>query len=189
MHATLSPKSSFFPVTTAAAAGALALAGVVAIQAADHGIARGLEPVTGFDPERYLGRWFEISRLDHRFERGLENVTAEYTLMLDGTLTVQNRGYDPVKGRWRHARGQAKFAGRPDVGALKVSFFGPFFAAYNVIELDDDYKYAMVTGPSRRFLWILSRDAHPDNTVITELKRQANAWGFDTKRLVDVPQA
>jgi apolipoprotein D and lipocalin family protein len=186
MHA---PTLSHRPAQTALAAGALALAGLaIAKVATSRGIPRGLAPVRNFVPERYAGLWHEIARFDYRFERGLERVTAEYTLVPDGRVRVHNRGFDPVARRWKEARGIAKAAGEPGVGALRVSFFGPFYAPYNIIELDDDYHYAMVTGPSRKYLWILSRAPHPPESVITALKAQARAWGFDTDKLVDVRQ-
>ena len=100
------------------------------------GVPEGIEPVTGFEVERYMGRWYEVARLDHSFERGMEQVTATYELRPDGTVAVLNRGYRADKGEWGEASGKARFLGEPDVAALKVSFFGPFYGGYNVVDLD-----------------------------------------------------
>lgn len=150
---------------------------------------RGLRPVTGFALERYLGRWYEVARLNHWFEQGLEEVTAEYSLREDGQVRVINRGYDPRSGRWKTIEGRAKFAGNPHVGALKVAFFGPFFADYNIIALDEHYQFALVTGPSRRYLWILSREPELAPDILRELKDRATAQGFAVNELIDVRQS
>lgn len=118
---------------------------------------KGVQPISGFDASRYLGKWYEVARLENRFERGLEQVTATYGARSDGGISVVNRGYDPVKKRWNESDGKAYFTGAPTTAALKVSFFGPFYGGYNVIRLDDDYQYALVSGPNRDYLWILSR--------------------------------
>ncbi len=109
------------------------------------GIPDGIEPVTGFEVNRYLGKWYEIARLDHSFERGLSNITAEYSLREDGNLRVLNRGYNIKKKKWQDAEGKAKFTGSNNIGSLKVSFFGPFYGGYNIIELDkQNYQYVMI---------------------------------------------
>lgn len=149
----------------------------------------GLSPVRDFDLERYLGRWYEIARLDHRFERGLTNVTAEYSRAPDGAVVVVNRGFDRASGKWREARGEARLLGDAQVGSLEVSFFGPFWAGYHVIALDrEGYAWAMVTGPSRSYLWILSRRPTLDARILTRLVAKAKEWGFETKKLVIVQQ-
>ena len=117
----------------------------------------GVQPVRGFDAARYMGTWHEVARLPNRFEEGLEQVTATYTLQDDGSVKVVNRGYDVARKQWRDITGRARFVGEPDVAALKVSFFGPFYGGYNVIDLDPEYRYALVAGPDRSYLWILSR--------------------------------
>jgi apolipoprotein D and lipocalin family protein len=144
----------------------------------------GIEPVRGFDVERYMGRWYEVARLDHRFERGLDQVTATYTLQPDGTVRVVNRGFDAAKNEWNEAVGKAKFVGPKDVGALKVAFFGPFYGGYNVVDIDPDYQNVMIVGPSRSYLWILSRVPDPPADVVERLKRKATDLGFDTSALV-----
>ena len=107
-----------------------------------------------------------MARLDHSFERGLTRVTAEYTLNDNGTVSVVNRGWDERKQRWKEARGRALFRGDPSIGSLKVSFFGPFYGGYHVIALDrNGYLCSMVCGPSRSYLWILSREPALDDAA------------------------
>lgn len=160
---------------------------ILLIAAGCMGVPDGVTPVTDFDINRYMGRWYEIARLDHSFERGLENVYAEYSLRTDGGVRVVNRGYDPVKKVWSQAEGRAYFVGDPTVGSLKVSFFGPFYGAYNIISLDrEDYAYSMVCGPDLSYLWILSRNPEMDETLLSELVGQAKKMGFDTDGLIYV---
>jgi len=153
------------------------------------GIPGGLDSVSGFVPERYLGRWYEIARLDHRFERGLVNVTAEYRKRADGDIDVTNRGFDPQEGKWREAKGLAKFVGEPDRGRLKVSFFGPFYGGYTIVALDEQYRWAMVVGPTTDYLWILSRAPRLDRRTLETLVAKAKAAGFATEDLVYVDQS
>ncbi|MFT5131972.1 MAG: apolipoprotein D and lipocalin family protein [Gammaproteobacteria bacterium] len=151
------------------------------------GVPDGVEPVRGFELDRYLGRWYEIARLDHSFERGLSKVTADYSLRDDGGVKVINRGYDAEKRKWDEAEGKAYFIGAKDVGQLKVSFFGPFYGAYNIVELDKDgYGYALVVGPDLDYLWILSRTPTLPQTVIDELVVKAKSLGFATDKLLFV---
>ena len=148
----------------------------------------GVEPVTGFDADRYLGTWYEVARLDHRFERGLTKVTATYAARDDGGIDVLNRGYDAAAGEWQEARGRARFVGPRDVGQLEVSFFGPFYGGYNIVDLDPDYTHSLVVGPSRSYLWILSREPDPPREVVDRLVARARALGFDTDALIFVSQ-
>jgi apolipoprotein D and lipocalin family protein len=153
------------------------------------GAPEGLAPVTGFELDRYLGRWYEIARLDHSFERGLANVTADYSMRDGGGVTVLNRGYNPAKRTWNEARGRAKFIGDPSVGSLKVSFFGPFYGGYHILALDTEgYRWAMVAGPNRSYLWILSREPSLDAAVVADLVGRARQWGFETDKLIYVDQ-
>lgn len=150
------------------------------------GVPDGVEPVRDFELPRYLGTWYEIARLDHRFERGLSRVTATYSSREDGGVKVVNRGYDAESERWEEAVGRAYFIEAPNVGRLKVSFFGPFYGGYNVIALDDDYQWSLVAGPSRDYLWILARSPElPDDTV-AELVARARALDFPTEALIFV---
>ncbi len=166
---------------------AVLVAALVLGSACTH-LPEGVEPVQGFDVNRYLGRWYEIARLDHSFERGLEQVTATYAKRDDGSVDVVNRGFDPASGEWREAHGKAKFVGPSDVAALKVSFFGPFYGGYNVIDLDPDYSLALVVGPTRSYLWILARSPNPPDAAVQRLVGKAKALGYDTSALVYVKQ-
>lgn len=146
-----------------------------------------IEPVRGFELQRYLGRWYEIARLDHSFERGLVNVTADYSLEEDGRIRVVNRGYRPADDQWETAEGVAEFVDATDVGRLKVSFFGPFYGGYNIIALDrENYGYALVCGPNRSYLWILAREPRLDPAVTASLVARARALGFATEALIMV---
>jgi apolipoprotein D and lipocalin family protein len=150
-------------------------------------IPSGLEPVTSFEVDRYLGTWYEIVRLDHSFERGLSNVSAQYSLRDDGGIRVVNRGYDKESGEWKNIEGRGYFLGDKSVGSLKVAFFWPFYGGYHIITLDqDNYSHAMVVGPSRSYLWILSRERNLDPEVLTDLVEKARQWGFDTEKLLRV---
>ena len=147
----------------------------------------GVRPVRGFDVQRYLGKWYEIARLDHRFERGLESVSAEYSIRSNGTIKVVNRGYDSDAGKWKVAQGVAKFIGDPTTGSLKVSFFRPFYGGYHVFALDEaDYTYAMVCGPSKEYLWILAREKTLGGEILAELLSRADRSGFETNALIYV---
>ncbi len=146
----------------------------------------GVEPVTKFDLEGYLGTWYEIARLDHRFERGLERVTAEYSLREDGSIKVVNRGYSASDREWKEIEGRAVPAGARDVGHLKVSFFGPFYAAYGIFELDPQGQYAFVCGANRNYLWLLARKPAVSDRVWKQFETRTRELGFDTSKLVRV---
>lgn len=151
------------------------------------GVPEGVETVRGFEMDRYLGKWYEIARLDHSFERGLNKVSAEYSLRDDGGVKVINRGFNPIKNEWNEAEGKAYFVGEPDVGQLKVSFFGPFYGAYNILALDKvEYQYSLVAGPDRSYLWILARSPDLDQAVINSLVQKAKGLGFPTDDLIFV---
>ena len=152
-------------------------------------IPNNIEPVRGFDVNRYLGKWYEIARLDHSFERGLEKVTAEYSLRDDGGIKVINRGFNPESNKWKEVVGKAYFAADTNIGRLKVSFFGPFYGGYNVIELDKkDYSYSMICGPTKNYLWILARKPEMEESVRVELIKKAKILGFDTDKFIFVKQ-
>jgi apolipoprotein D and lipocalin family protein len=151
------------------------------------GLPEGVVPVDGFETDRYLGKWYEIARLDHSFERGLSRVSADYSLREDGGLKVLNRGFNSEKNEWNEAIGKAYFVGEPDIGALKVSFFGPFYGGYNIIALDKEaYQYSLVAGPKLSYLWILARTPELDQSVIDELVNKAGALGFPVNDLIYV---
>jgi apolipoprotein D and lipocalin family protein len=144
-----------------------------------------ITPVSQFDTSRYLGKWYEIARLDHSFERGLNQVSAEYSLRDDGGLKVVNRGYKVAAGEWKESVGKAYFVGPSDVGYLKVSFFGPFYGSYIVFDLDQqNYQYSMISGPDKSYLWILSRTPKMDDATKKRLVEKAQALGFDTAKLI-----
>lgn len=153
------------------------------------GIPSGIEAVQNFDAGRYQGKWYEIARLDHSFERGLSNVSATYTLRKDGGIDVLNRGYDKRSGKWKEVKGRAYFVKGKTVGRLKVSFFWPFYGGYNVISLDhEDYSYAMVCGQKRSYLWILAREKTLSKSIIDKLVKTAEDSGFEVEKLIFVEQ-
>jgi len=148
---------------------------------------QGIEPVQDFELDRYLGTWYEIARLDHSFERGLSRVTAEYTLETDGTIRVVNRGFANEQGEWKTAYGKARLVDSSQEGFLKVSFFGPFYGAYIIVDLDRKaYRYALVSGPNRQYLWLLAREPHLPEDVVKKLTDRARALGFPVNQLIFV---
>ena len=148
----------------------------------------GAKPVSPFDVDRYAGQWFELARIDHRFEKGLVNTSAHYSRNADGSLKVVNRGFDPVRNIWKEAEGKGQFIGDPTEAALKVSFFGPFYGGYNVVALDPDYQWAMVVGSNLGYLWILSRTPTLPEGVREKLLAQAAAMGVDVDKVLWVDQ-
>lgn len=164
-------------VTAAAAVIMLYLSSCVSIP-------KGAKAVKPFDRQKYLGNWYEIARLDFKFEKGLEQVTANYSLAEGQTIRVVNKGLQTKDGKWKESTGKAKDAGKPDDGRLKVSFFGPFYAGYNVLAIDPDYRYALVAGNNLNYLWLLSRE----KTMPTEIKNKylalARDLGYRTDQLV-----
>ena len=148
-----------------------------------------VKPVEYFDLTRYLGKWYEIARLDHSFERGLNKVTAEYSLNDNGSVKVINRGYSEQDKQWQEATGVAYFIDSPNNGLLKVTFFRPFYGTYAIIELDhDNYQYAVVSGPNHSYLWILSRTPSLSDMVKKQLIQKAADAGFNTQDLIFVAQ-
>ncbi|WP_213194830.1 lipocalin family protein [Desulfuromonas sp. AOP6] len=146
-----------------------------------------VRPVQGFDVDRYLGTWYEIARLDHSFERGLERVSAEYSRRGDGGVRVINRGFSPAENRWKEATGKAYFVREPSEGYLKVSFFGPFYGSYVIFELDhENYQYAFVCGPDTSYLWLLARTPQVDEELLKRFTKSAAARGFAVDQLIFV---
>ena len=151
------------------------------------GIPENVKPVEDFQLEKYLGKWYEIARLDHSFERGLTNVTATYSLREDGSVKVINQGYSESEKKWKKAEGTAYFVRKSDQGYLKVSFFWPFYGSYVVFGLDhENYRYSIVCGPDKSYLWILARNPELDNKTKEDLIARATALGFDTSKLIHV---
>lgn len=147
-------------------------------------IPKGATAVRPFDKEKYLGKWYEIARLDFRFERNLNNTTANYSVNNDGSIKVDNQGYNYKTKQWKQAIGKAKFVGDQNVAMLKVSFFGPFYAGYNVIALDNEYKYALVAGKNLSYLWILSRETVIKEDVKQNYLKIAENLGYNTSALL-----
>ena len=147
-------------------------------------IPSGVIAVKPFDKDKYLGKWYEIARMDFRFERNLNKVTAEYSLNENGTVKVDNRGYYFIAMKWKQATGKAKFAGAMDVAMLKVSFFGPFYSGYNVIAIDDKYKYALVAGKNLKYLWLLSRETTMPEDIKQSYLNLAKESGYDVSALL-----
>jgi apolipoprotein D and lipocalin family protein len=140
--------------------------------------------VTNFDKARYLGKWYEVARLDYKYEKDMDNVTANYSLNDNGTIKVANKGYNVKKDEWEQSIGKAKFVKKDDVGMLRVSFFGPFYSGYNVIAIDPDYKYALVAGESLKCLWILSRETTIPAHIHAEYLKKAQEIGYDISALI-----
>jgi len=153
------------------------------------GMPKGVEPVDDFELDRYLGKWHEIARLDHTFERGLERVTAEYSLREDGGVRVVNRGYSTKKNAWNEAEGKAYFVEHENLGYLKVSFFGPFYGSYVIFELEESgYEYAFISGPDTSYLWLLAREPSVDQPVMDHFLARAEELDFDLDDLIIVNQ-
>ena len=132
----------------------------------------------------YLGKWYEVARMDHRFERGMEYCTAVYTLEENGKIGVTNRGMK--NGKWKTSLGKAKVTDEP--GVLRVSFFGPFYSDYRVLMLAPDYSYALVGGNGDGYLWILSRTPQLLPDVHDLMIREAQRRGYKTENLIWVKQ-
>lgn len=147
-------------------------------------IPKNTKAVENFNVDKYLGTWYEIARLDFSFEKDLNNVSAQYKLNEKGNIIVLNSGFNYVKKTWEKADGLAKFRGHKNIGALKVSFFGPFYSGYNVIALDQNYQYALVAGKNLNYLWILSRTKSIPEDIRSDYLKIAQQIGYDTSKLV-----
>ena len=158
----------------------------LAMLSACTGVPEKVTPVSGFELDRYLGKWYEIARLDHSFERGLSHISARYSLREDGGVRVLNQGFNTEEGEWQQAEGKAYFVDKETTGHLKVSFFGPFYASYVIAVLDEDYQYALVTGPDTDYLWILARTPQLDPLITERLLEYAKATGFATDKMIFV---
>jgi apolipoprotein D and lipocalin family protein len=179
------PIPSFIPRPFAATA----IAAILLLLTACTGMPEKVTPVKNFELSSYLGRWYEIARLDHSFERGMSHVTAEYSLREDGGVNVLNQGYQTKDGVWEQAEGKAYFVQDPQTGHLKVSFFGPFYASYVIFDLDQkDYQHAYISGPDTSYLWMLSRSPEASNKEIEHFITTSEALGFDTRKLIFVDQ-
>ncbi|SIS79111.1 lipocalin family protein [Neptunomonas antarctica] len=153
------------------------------------GMPESVKPVNDFELNKYLGKWYEIARLDHSFERGLVQVSADYSVREDGGVSVLNRGFSETDGEWQEAQGKAYFVNAEDEAYLKVSFFGPFYGSYVVFDLDkENYQYAFVSGPDTSYLWLLSRTPSVAPELLEKFVAMSKQRGFDTKQLIFVDQ-
>jgi lipocalin len=146
--------------------------------------------VKNVDINRYAGKWYEIARFPHSFEKDLVGVTATYTLREDGKIDVLNQGdIKTLDGRLKKARGKAKIPNPDETGKLKVSFFLFFYADYFILELDEvNYQYALVGSSSDKYLWILCRKPEIPAGIYNMLVSKAQARGYDTDKLTIVEQ-
>ncbi|MDE6300808.1 MAG: lipocalin family protein [Muribaculaceae bacterium] len=140
--------------------------------------------VNDFDLDRFLGGWYEIARFDHRFERGMEQTKANYTLREDGKVDVLNTGLK--NGKPTEAKGVAKLTDTP--GLLRVSFWGPFYSDYRILLLDPDYQYALIGSGTDDYLWILSRTPRISPEIKDKLLAEARKRGYDPANLIWVKQ-
>lgn len=161
---------------------------IILIVSACTGYPDKLKPVDHFELDKYLGTWYEIARLDHSFERGLEQVTATYSMRDDGGVNVLNSGFDANNNEWHEAEGKAFFVQADDIAHLKVSFFWPFYGAYVVFYLDDDYQTAFVVGNDLSYLWLLSRTASITPETRAHFLQMIHAKGFNSAALIWVKQ-
>ncbi len=161
---------------------------ILSLSCSKSTIPDGVVAYRPFELSKYLGKWYEIARIDFKYEKGLINTTAEYSLNKNGTVKVVNRGYDTLKNISREAVGKAKLATDNDVAMLKVSFFGPFYSGYNVISIDSNYTYALVIGESLDYLWILSRKPYIPDNIKAYYLQIANNIGYDTNKILWINQ-
>lgn len=143
-----------------------------------------IQPVQNFDAAKYMGQWYEIARIDHRFQKGLTKAQANYTLNADGTVKVVNRGFNAAKNEWKSVEGTAKFLGDPKTAALKVSFFGPFYGGYNVVYLDPNYQTSLVIGENTDYFWLLSRKPELPREEVQQLLQKAQSMGVDLNKVM-----
>jgi len=147
-------------------------------------IPTGLSVVKDFDIKSFSGKWYEIARFDFKHEKDMDMVTAEYTLNDDGSIKVFNKGFNTKKNEWKDTEGKAKFIDSKDIGALKVSFFGPFYSGYNIVAIEPDYKNALVFGETKDYIWLLSREKTMSESVKQKFLKIAKDYGYDLERLV-----
>ncbi|KFF00291.1 lipocalin [Chryseobacterium formosense] len=162
----------------------LGILGLIILNSCSVGIPKEATAVKNFNSDKYLGKWYEIARFDYKFERNMDNVTADYSQNPDGTIKVQNRGYNYVKKEWKESIGEARFVNDKSEARLKVSFFKPIWAGYNVIDIDDDYQYALIVGNSTKYIWILSRTKEIPESIKQRFLAKAQKIGYNTDDLI-----
>jgi apolipoprotein D and lipocalin family protein len=151
---------------------------------------RPLEVVPHVEVERYLGTWYEIATIPQRFQKGCVGVTAEYTLLEDGDIRVVNTcRQGTLEGEVRRVVGRARVVDKASNAKLKVRFFWPFWGSYWIIGLGDDYEWAVVGHPNRKYLWILSRSPAIADTLYEEVLKLVADKGYDLSRIVKTPQS
>ncbi|SDE63825.1 apolipoprotein D and lipocalin family protein [Mucilaginibacter pineti] len=164
----------------------------VAAAAGTAGIAYALWPkkkvpasaiVDPFNKEMYLGKWNEVARLPNLIEKDLRDLTEEYTQNEDGTIQVVTRAFNPIKNKPVEATGTIKFRGAETRGQLEVAYYLPIYLDYNVLDIDDNYQYALVSGNSMNYLWLLSRESSMPEEMKQRFLQKATALGFDISRL------
>ncbi|MEO1029629.1 MAG: lipocalin family protein [Pseudomonadota bacterium] len=162
-----------------------ALISALFLAAACTGSKVAVEPIQAFNAETYLGTWHEIARMDHRFERGLDTVSATYTERPDGKFTVYNIGCKTKSKKWNDIKGSARLSRGDDVGQLSVSFFWPISAPYIIFEMDEAAAdYAYVSGGTDRYLWLLARKTEVSDERKADFVEKAKALGYDLEKLV-----
>ena len=166
----------------------LGILGLFIFNSCSVGMPDGATAVKNFDSKKYLGKWYEIARFDFKFEKNLNKVTAEYSKKANGNIEVKNRGFNYVKNEWKEAIGEAKFVNQPSEARLKVSFFKPFWSGYNVIDLDENYQYALIAGDNLDYLWILSREKTIPESYKQRFLEKAKSLGYQTENLIWVKQ-
>jgi apolipoprotein D and lipocalin family protein len=174
-------------MATAVAGLAVGLAGCASLisrhPVGNHAVPEPAKPVA---LQAYLGRWYEIARYEQSFQKGCAGVTADYSLRDDGSIKVLNRCRKP-DGTIDDALGRAKIVD-PSGAKLKVSFFGPFYGDYWVLDHADDYSWSIVGEPSGRYLWILARTATPTESTVNELIARTQRMGYDASMLLRTVQ-
>lgn len=142
-----------------------------------------------FNLKRYMGKWYEIARFNHRFERGLQGVTAEYSFREDGKVRVQNCGYKGLlNGKKTCITGKARPSKNGCQGQLEVSFFPFLYSDYNILELDPGYEWALIGSSADKYLWILSRTPHLSTHTLNHILEKAQNRGYDTSGLIYIRQ-
>lgn len=162
----------------------LGVLGLFVLSSCSVGIPKGATAVQDFNADKYLGKWYEIARFDYKFEKNMDNVTATYSKNQDGTIKVDNKGYNYIKKEWKQSVGEARFVDDKSVARLKVSFFKPIWAGYNVVDIDDDYQYALVMGNNLKYLWILSRTKEIPESIRQRFLEKAKKVGYNTDELI-----
>lgn len=159
------------------------IGGALALSSCFTAVPKGVRPVENFQVQKYLGRWYEIARFDFYFEKNINDATANYYQNPDGSIKVVNKGFNEKKNKWVQAIGEARPMGDDNLANLKVSFFKPIWASYIVIDLVD-YRYALVAGRNKNYLWILSREKNIPDDIKQRFIAKASGLGFDTSKLI-----